>query len=128
MEEDFRDGWVILRLAGELDLRGAQVLRRRAETALYRHGTWRLVLNLKKVGFLDSSGLGALLARHRALTLRGGALVLVAPQPHVRAVLQLSGLAGILPVAPTEERALAQAPAAPRPPEPWRLPEGLGGA
>ncbi len=128
MEEVFQDGWVILRLAGELDLRGAQELRQRADTALYRRGTWRLILNLRRVTFIDSSGLGVLLARHRSLALRGGVLVLVAPQPHVRSVLELSGLAGLLPVVPNEERALGQAPPPGGPREPWRLPQGLGGA
>ncbi len=73
VEEEFTRGHVILRLNGELDLDSADEFRRRAEDALERHGSRRLIVNMRKVSFIDSSGLGAILGRYAAWpSARGG--------------------------------------------------------
>lgn len=73
---------------------------------------------------LDGSGLGAQLAQYRSLALRGGALVMVAPPPHVQAVLELRGLGTLVPVVASEARALAQEPDLVRG-HSWNEPPGL---
>lgn len=107
VDEELVDGWLILRLSGELDLNTADVFRRRAEEALDRHRCERLILNLKRVSFLDSSGLGAILGRYRRLAQRQGRMAIVAPAPHVQAVLDMAGIRKIIPVYPSEQKALA---------------------
>lgn len=107
IDTELRDGHLIVRLAGEFDLRAADDFRRIAESALERHGCARMVLNLRKVSFIDSSGLGAILGRYRYIHQRRGVMFLVAPPPHVRAVLDLAGVAKLMPVYATEEKALA---------------------
>lgn len=107
LEEEYLGGHVILRLAGELDLQAADGFRQRAEAAMERHDCNRLIVNMKKVSFIDSSGLGAILGRYRRIALRQGRMIIVGPPSHVRAVLEVSGVTRIIPVVATESRALA---------------------
>lgn len=98
---------LFVRIEGELDLHTAPEFKQRIEAELGAEpGRRVLVLVLSDVGFIDSSGLGALLAQYKALTERGGRLVLVDPRPAVRRVLQFSGLLRMLDVVETEEKAL----------------------
>lgn len=98
---------LFVRIEGELDLHTAPEFKRFVEAELTADpGRKVLVVILSDVGFVDSSGLGALLAQYKALTERGGRLVLVDPRPAVRRVLQFSGLLRMLDVVETEEKAL----------------------
>ncbi|HEX9774310.1 MAG TPA: STAS domain-containing protein [Actinomycetota bacterium] len=101
-------GWRIVGVAGELDLLTAPSLRTRLIEAIDQ-GDVRLVLDLSHVSFLDSSGLGALIAGYKRVRERGGRLVLVATSRAVLNVLSLTGLDGVFQVFPTVDEALATA-------------------
>jgi RND superfamily putative drug exporter len=75
MTEEARDGTTWLSLAGELDLRSADDLRRRFEEVEASAAT--LVVDLRGLTFLDSRGLSALVAAHRRARAAGRRLVLV---------------------------------------------------
>ena len=96
----------VLRLAGDLDLFSAEVLRRELEAALPA-GPAVAVVDLREVSFLDSTVLGLLLLASRRMEAQGGALVLAAPGPAVERVLDVSGLRAYLPAYPTVDEALA---------------------
>ncbi|MDI3299444.1 MAG: STAS domain-containing protein [Bacillota bacterium] len=98
IRESFDGRQVILRLEGEMDLHTAPLFRDRLEAAVARYGVTRVLADLSQVSFIDSSGLGALLGRHRALRERGGALRLLAPGGRVRSILELAGLTRALEV------------------------------
>jgi anti-anti-sigma factor len=88
-----RDGHTtLLRLAGELDMATADELRRHILMALEHHDPHRLLLDLSKLDFTDSSGLAALVWAHQLLSSRGRQLRLHHPQPQVRRVLHITGL------------------------------------
>jgi anti-sigma B factor antagonist len=84
-----RNGGVVVRLAGELDLYNASevsiALAQAAEQA-----PARLVVDLAEVDFVDSTALGALVEAEK---LDGTKLVLAAPGADVRRALEISGLA-----------------------------------
>lgn len=82
---------VVVSLEGELDLRGGEEFRQVAEEMMRESGCYRLVVNLKKVTFLDSAGIGALLGRLRTVKQRGGEMVLEDPSPRVKALLEAAG-------------------------------------
>lgn len=92
---------VVARIQGEMDLRTADDLRAALDQEIDR-GCPHLVLNLKRVSFIDSSGLGVILGRYRRLRSLGGKLTLVGPSPHLKPVLDLSGILGIMDVADDE--------------------------
>jgi stage II sporulation protein AA (anti-sigma F factor antagonist) len=88
-------------LAGEFDLTAAKEVRQELDR-LIDGGHRRLIIDLRKVPFLDSSGLGVLLGRYGRLRELGGEMFLVGAQPPVRTVLQMSGVPKVVPVLRSE--------------------------
>jgi anti-sigma B factor antagonist len=83
------DGETVFEIAGDLDLLGAPQLI--AHVAAYADGR-PVVLDMARVGFLDSSGISALIElQHRSAN--GDRLVLVNPHEQARKVLDLTGVA-----------------------------------
>ena len=96
---------VIVRLAGELDLYNAPILRE-ALGAAVEQPPRRLVVDLAEVSFVDSTALGVLLEA-RSLLRDREEFVLAAPGAETRRTLQVSGLDRHIRVADTVEAALA---------------------
>lgn len=97
---------LVVRLGGELDLHTAQGFRDVVEGRLDAdENLVNLILNLNRVEFVDSSGLGAILGRYKRISQRGGQVYLVRVNPRVRRIFELSGLFKILAEAGTEEEA-----------------------
>lgn len=93
---------ILLRLRGDLDVEGARRFREEADAWLEGAGPSRLVVNLSEVTFMDSTGVGALLGRYRRLRSQGGTMVLVAPPPQVRPVLEMAGIPRLMPIVDEE--------------------------
>lgn len=92
-------GVALLALAGELDLTSATELRAALEAAA-AEGAKRVVLDLEEVAFVDSSMLKELLRANAHMRETGSELVLVAPQPSVRRLLDLTRTSGMFTLAP----------------------------
>jgi stage II sporulation protein AA (anti-sigma F factor antagonist) len=91
-----------VRLSGEFDLKAAPQVREQLD-GLIDAGLQRIVIDLRQVRFLDSSGLGVLLGRYRRLSERGGSIYLVTePEGSVRTVLEMSGVRQVMPLLASE--------------------------
>jgi anti-sigma B factor antagonist len=101
-----RDGWVVLAPIGEVDLASAPRLRQ-AALAAAPVGPLQLIIDLGGVDFLDSMGIGVLVALHKRAVAGGGAVRLTRPAPHVRRLLELVGLTRVLPVLDTVDDAVS---------------------
>ncbi len=73
---------------------------------LIESGITRLVVDLARVTWVDSTGLGALIAAHRLAGARGGNVVLCSPSLHVQHTLQMIGLDKVLGVYATPQEAV----------------------
>ena len=100
------DGSVVVRLAGELDLHNAAVVR---EALLESAGTApeRLVVDLGDVRFIDSTALGVLIGAVKRLRGRDGALTLVNTDANIAKTFEITGLDQIFTIAATREEAIA---------------------
>ncbi len=107
MEIDIRRGGdsMIITLRGEFDLKTAPEFCRRVDE-LELETTPRVVVDLKEVTFIDSSGLGALLGRYRDLSSSGIDFALAAPSHTVREILGIAGVCRVLDVYPSVQSAL----------------------
>jgi anti-sigma B factor antagonist len=76
---------------GAIDLAASPTLRN-----CLRELTGSVMVDLSDVTFLDSSGMGALVAERRRLIRDGGDLQLRSPQEIVRRALEVTGLAELL--------------------------------
>jgi anti-sigma B factor antagonist len=99
-----RDGTIVVRLAGELDLYNADEIRS-ALTEAIDSGTARIVIDMSEVEFVDSTALGVLIEARSKLG--RNSLLLAAPQAETRRTLQVSGLDRHLPVHDSVDGALA---------------------
>ena len=83
-----RDGTAVLSLSGELDLASAP----RLDEALFEceDGAPTILLDLRGLTFMDSSGLRVILAADARARSRGGRLMLVPGPPSVQRVFQLT--------------------------------------
>jgi len=99
------DGGFIVRLAGELDVYNAAVVREALAQAAEQEPE-RVVVDLAEVGFVDSTMLGILVEARSVLANRR-ALLLAAPGLQVRRALEVSGLDRHLEVHESVEAALA---------------------
>jgi anti-sigma B factor antagonist len=102
---DERDGAVVVRLAGELDLYNSAAVRAALDAAAQRTSE-RLVVDLAEVTFMDSTALGVLIEARTKLRNRR-AFLLAAPTVETRRTLQVSGLDRHLAVHDSVEAALA---------------------
>ncbi|RLC24251.1 MAG: anti-anti-sigma factor [Deltaproteobacteria bacterium] len=84
-------GKAVLRLKGRLDATSAKAFRAEVE-GLVEKDRVRLVVHLAAVDFIDSSGLGALVADLRSVNRRGGDIKVAALQTAVRSVFELTRL------------------------------------
>ena len=82
---------------GDLDIVTSEDLKRRL-ARLVEDGTTKVTLDLRAVGFVDSSGLGALVAMHHFAESHGAQLVVQGAPHHVRNLFNLTRLDNLLHV------------------------------
>jgi len=93
------DAAAIVEPRGELDLDTAETLRAALDD-LEVDG--RVVLDLRGLSFIDSTGLRLLVTLHERSQRDGFGLTLVAPAPPADRAIQLSGLDQVLPFVPAD--------------------------
>ena len=86
-----REGVTVVTASGDLDLGSAPRLRELAVRRLLQ-GDRALVIDLSAVGFLDSTGLGILVAVLKRARSLGAELHLVVTEARIRHVFELTGL------------------------------------
>jgi anti-sigma B factor antagonist len=103
----------VIEVTGEVDMSTSGPLRD-SLLALINRGVTSLVVDLRPVTFIDSTGVGTLLRIFQRQTLQGGAVHFVADQPAVLRVLDLMQLTRRLHVTASVaeiDRCCAQLPA-----------------
>jgi len=90
------NGWAVLEVQGEVDLYTSSQLRE-AIVRLTEEEENRIVVDLYNVSFMDSSGLGVLVAGLKRARERGGELALVFGEGSVQKVFGITGLDKIFP-------------------------------
>jgi anti-sigma B factor antagonist len=86
-----QDGAIVIKLSGELDLATAPALEEELERASQSDGG--VILDLRELEFMDSTGLSVLVRAHQAAEEAGRALSLVKGPPQVQRLLSLTGVA-----------------------------------
>ena len=92
LDYDRRQQTVTVRLCDELDHRAATLLRPELDALLKDPTIRRLVLDLKKLKFMDSSGIGLIIGRYKLLKRRGGSVAVMNADARVDRIFQMSGL------------------------------------
>jgi anti-sigma B factor antagonist len=97
----------ILDISGDIDLANSPAMRKVLLGEIKDKHTPKVLLNLKNVRYIDSSGIASLVEGLKAARDAGARLILYGLSPSVREVLELSRLQKIFEIYDTEEQALA---------------------
>ena len=85
-------GATFIILSGEIDHHCAQPMRAEIDAKIDDLQPSVLVLDFAGVTFMDSSGIGLIMGRHRTMEAIGGSVIVRDPPPHIRRVIRLSGM------------------------------------
>ena len=100
------DGVTIMDFRGRIDFGGgSQKLREMIERAV-ASGSKKILMNMKQVDFVDSSGIGEMVRAHVALSKAGGHLKLVNLSKHVKRLLEVTSLDRVFQVFDDEGSAI----------------------
>jgi anti-sigma B factor antagonist len=98
-----------LRVAGEIDVYSAPQLREHV-IKLIDNGTRHIVVDLRDVEFLDSTGLGALVGSLKRVREQDGSLALVATAGKILTVFRVTGLIRVFELHPSATDAIDAEP------------------
>jgi anti-sigma B factor antagonist len=98
VQDSIAAGRHTLKLSGELDLASAPELDDLMERAC-QDSAHAITLDLSALSFIDACGLRSILTANKLCEQRAYKLALVAGQPQVQRVFELTGLADVLPFA-----------------------------
>jgi anti-sigma B factor antagonist len=99
-------GHMVLEVGGEIDVYTAPQLRERL-VSMVDGGARHVVVDLGRVEFLDSTGLGVLVGALKRLRGVGGELSLVCNQERLLKIFRITGLDRVFTLYPTVEGATA---------------------
>ena len=111
MERTSQDGVELVLVEGELDIATASRLISVLNSSV-ADAIKSVVVDLSRVGFMDSTGLALLINANRRLTLRRKGFAVVCPPGPLRRVFEITDMVDTLHVCPDQESAaIAAAPA-----------------
>jgi anti-sigma B factor antagonist len=99
------DGVVVVAVEGQLIVGNRQELKNLVHEALERGGR-RFVIDCSRTGYIDSSGLGALVSMSRKVRESGGEMRIAGLNEDLRSLFELTKLDTLFPILETPEQAL----------------------
>jgi anti-sigma B factor antagonist len=101
-----KDGIEVVDVEGEIDVYTAPRLRELL-IDLVNKNNYQLVVNLEKVEFLDSTGLGVLVGGLKRVRAHDGSLDLVCTQERILKIFRITGLTKVFGIHETVDQAIA---------------------
>lgn len=101
-----QDGVFVLAFGGDIDVASAVTVRDALDRVIAA-GHHTIVLDLSEVRFLDSTGLGVMVGRLKAVRDLGGDMHLVCTSPRITRVLSITGLDEVFTVHDSTDDAVA---------------------
>jgi anti-sigma B factor antagonist len=101
-----QSGVAVLQVEGQLVVGNRQELKDLVQAALDR-GERRLLIDFSRTGYIDSSGLGALVSISKRIREAGGELRLSGLNEDLRSLFELTKLDTLFSIADTPQQALA---------------------
>jgi anti-sigma B factor antagonist len=100
---------VVLQIAGFLDAHTVVGFEKQMDSLL-EGGAVRIVLDLEKLSYISSAGIGAMMGLAQRLRRKDGDMILLRPSTKVFRILELLGFAEMFKIAQSEDDAMAQLP------------------
>ncbi|MFA5575724.1 MAG: anti-sigma F factor antagonist [Tissierellaceae bacterium] len=97
---------LLVQLKGELDHHNTEIIRQKIDKQYFEHRIRNIILDLRGLTFMDSSGIGLVMGRYKNSLENGGKTIIVNDNAYVEKILKMSGLLKIISVYPTIEIAM----------------------
>ena len=97
-------GTLTAHLIGELDHHTAAPIRNEIDAAVLAARSTRLVLDLSRLSFMDSSGIGLIMGRYALVKQCGGTLSVLDPSPAVVKIIKLAGMERMVSILRTKTK------------------------
>jgi len=98
---------VILELKGKLTIGKGDVMLRKHIDDLLKNNERKIILNMKDISYMDSSGVGELVSSYTSVSNRGGKLKLLNLSTKVHDLLQITQLLRVFDIFDNETEAVA---------------------
>ncbi len=95
---------LVVRVGGEIDHHSAVAVRAGIDEQVTASRPGRVLLELSRVDFMDSSGLGLIMGRYAMVTKYGGKFAVLDPSPAVLKILRLAGMERMITILKTKEK------------------------
>ena len=92
---------IVMKVSGVIDHHTAGKMRAVLETELKRTGAVNIALDLKDVGFMDSSGVGMIIGRYKTVSALGGSIIIYNASSQIKRLLRMSGMQKIVIICET---------------------------
>lgn len=95
---DTIDENLIVKFKGELDHHSSEASREKIDEWYYDKLKKNIVFDLRELNFMDSSGIGLLMARYKMCSENGGKVLIVNDNQNIQRILRMSGILKIIDV------------------------------
>lgn len=103
---DINDNCLIVTLKGELDHHTSEEARKKIDQKYYNNNLLNMILDLRGLNFMDSSGIGLIMGRYKNCNDRQGNISIISTSPYIDRILKMSGLLKIVNVYSTIDEAM----------------------
>lgn len=90
------DSTLLISIEGELDHHTSEIFKDQIDESVKGRKYDKVILNMKRLNFMDSSGIGVLIGRYKTLKSMGIDLAVVNVNSQVRKIFEISGLFKII--------------------------------
>ena len=92
-----KSGVLYVCLSGELDEYSSGYVRNEFENAFKNFTFNDVVVDMKKLDFMDSTGIGVLIGRYKVLKKNNKGIYISNPNPTIEKIIKMSGIYEIMP-------------------------------
>ena len=92
------DKVLLFEFTEELDHHASEKIRKRSDYEIQRFMPKKVVMDFKKVNFMDSAGIGLIIGRYKSANSYGGTLELMNVNNKIKRIFEMAGVLKIVPI------------------------------
>ncbi len=100
------DNNLIIKINGDIDHHSSEELRDKIDKEFHRLRCKNIIMDFSKVYFMDSSGIGMIIGRYKAIEKLGGKIAVSGINEELKRIFDISGLYRIIKVYDSLEKAI----------------------
>lgn len=95
---EYMDKSLTFEITEEIDHNTTEKIRRKMDNEIEKYMPKKIVFDFNNVTFMDSSGIGMLMGRYKAIRRIGGIAELINVKPSIKKIFEMCGLLKVIPI------------------------------